>query len=53
MDMLLALFGTLSESGRLALIGSSLIGIALLLRKVLVRTQIPLAPAPKIELPAK
>lgn len=52
MHLVLTLFGTLSESGRLALLGVGLIGLGLVLRKVLARTQIPLASAPKVELTA-
>jgi len=53
MQMLLAVFGTLSESGRLALLGSTLIGVALVLRKILQRNHVPLTSPAKAELPAK
>lgn len=52
MHLVLALFGTLSESGRLALLGTGLIGLGLVLRKVVARPHIPLASAPKVELTA-
>ena len=53
MHILLALFATLSESARLALIGSGLILVAVLLRKVVLRNPVSLASSPKFELPSK
>jgi len=53
MHMLLALFGALSESARLAIIGSGLILVAVLLRKIMLRNPVSLASSPKFELPSK